>query len=341
MKNIIYLGFFILKTDYADLIKSINCTSKKGYNKIFLCMRMVLNTLWYGSSFVDYYNFQFYRKNIQQKKEYATMGVMYKFHNKMNHKNFIDAVDNKKTFFKTFHKFCNPAFLFTHNDLDTIISIILDRVNKKIVVKNPESSGGKGVQIFQVLKKEDGIMIGTEELHDFLNNHFKENEYFYFEDFILQHENIANVSPSAVNTIRMISLINEENRVDIIGSVFRISVDCPIDNYSAGNLAAEIDIATGIVISGGIRKRSSCDSYHEIHPSTKQQILGLKIPFWNEINQMVTEAALVVPQVRTVGWDIAITPSGPIIIEGNSKWNKDTWQIPAGKGKLQMIKKYL
>jgi hypothetical protein len=56
---------------------------------------------------------------------------------------------------------------------------------------------------------------------------------------------------------------------------------------------------------------------------------------------MVTEAALVVPQVRTVGWDIAITPSGPIIIEGNSKWNKDTWQIPAGKGKLQMIKKYL
>ena len=89
MKNIIYLGFFILKTDYADLIKSINCTSKKGYNKIFLCMRMVLNTLWYGSSFVDYYNFQFYRKNIQQKKEYATMGVMYKFHNKMNHKDFF------------------------------------------------------------------------------------------------------------------------------------------------------------------------------------------------------------------------------------------------------------
>lgn len=341
MKNILYLGFFILKTDYKDLIKSINCTSKKGYNKLFLCIRMVINSLWYGSSFVDYYNFQFYRKNKEQKKEYATMGIMYKFHNKMNHKDFIDEVDNKKTFFKTFNKFCNPAFLYTQEDMDIITTVILERINQKIVIKNPESSGGKGVRIFQVQKKENSIMIGDEELITFLKNHFKENEYFYFEDFIVQHESIANISPSAVNTIRMITLLNDENRVDIIGSVFRISVDCPIDNYSAGNLAAEIDSETGVVISGGIRKRSSCDSYHEIHPSTKQQILGLKVPFWNEIKQLVTEAAHIVPQVRTVGWDIAITPSGPIIIEGNSKWNKDTWQIPAGKGKLHVIKKYL
>ena len=341
MKNILYLGFFILKTDYADLVKSINCTSKKGYNKLILCIKMVLNSLWYGSSFVDYYNFQFYRKNKEQKKEYATMGVMYKFHNKMNHKDFIDEVDNKKTFFKTFHKFCNPAFLYTQKDIDAIKSVVCDRLNKKIVIKNPESSGGKGVRIFEVQRRENNIIIGDEELIAFLNNHFKENEFFYFEDFIIQHESIANVSPSAVNTIRMITLINDQKKVEIIGSVFRISVDCPIDNYSAGNLAAEIDSETGIVISGGIRKRSSCDCYHEIHPSTKQDILGLKIPFWNEINKMVTEAALVVPQVRTVGWDIAITPNGPIIIEGNSKWNKDTWQIPAGKGKFQIIKKYL
>jgi hypothetical protein len=341
MKNILYLGFFILKTDYKDLIKSINCTSKKGYNKLFLCMRMVINSLWYGSSFVDYYNFQFYRKNKEQKKEYATMGIMYKFHNKMNHKDFIDEVDNKKTFFKTFNKFCNPAFLYTQKDMDIITTVILERINQKIVIKNPESSGGKGVRIFQVQKKENSIMIGDEELITFLKNHFKENEYFYLEDFIVQHESIANISPSAVNTIRMITLLNDENKVDIIGSVFRISVDCPIDNYSAGNLAADIDSETGVVISGGIRKRSSCDSYHEIHPSTGQQILGLKVPFWNEIKQLVTEAAHIVPQVRTVGWDIAITPSGPIIIEGNSKWNKDTWQIPAGKGKLHVIKKYL
>ena len=32
---------------------------------------------------------------------------------------------------------------------------------------------------------------------------------------------------------------------------------------------------------------------------------------------MALEAALIVPEVRYVGWDIAITENGPVIMEGN------------------------
>ena len=32
---------------------------------------------------------------------------------------------------------------------------------------------------------------------------------------------------------------------------------------------------------------------------------------------MVKEAALLVPEIRYVGWDVAITNDGPCIIEGN------------------------
>ena len=341
MRKIINLGFFVLKTNYTDLGHSINCTIKKGHSRFTLLSDMVYCSLKYGSSFVDYFNFNFYNKSAEQKSQYATMAIMYKFHRKINDAAYIDKVDDKKQFFKNFSKFCNPAFLFPTEQKQQAIEHIQSRLGKRIVIKDPESTAGKGVRIFGISQKSSEYFVGSEELIKFCEDHYSENSFLYLEDFIVQHSEIDKISPTAVNTIRVITLINNQHEVEVIGSVFRISVNCAIDNYSAGNLAAEIDKNTGVVISGGIRKRSSCDKYHEVHPVTNEKILGFKIPHWDKVIEMITEAATVVPQVRTIGWDIAITENGPIIIEGNNKWNKDTWQIPAGEGKLKQIKMYL
>ncbi len=53
------------------------------------------------------------------------------------------------------------------------------------------------------------------------------------------------------------------------------------------------------------------------HPVTGEVIVGFQIPFWNQIIELVKELAYVVPQVRYVGWNIAITEKRPILIEGN------------------------
>lgn len=341
MKNVLYLGFFILKTNYTDLKMSLQCTVKKGYSKYRLLVDMVFSSLVYGSSFVDYFNFQFYRKNREERKAYATMGVMYKFHKKVNDKNFINRVDDKKQFYKNFSNFCKKPYFFLSNQYDELVNVLKEKKDQRIVIKDPVSTGGKGVNIVQLNLENEKLYIGTIQVETFLKQHFQNNTIFYFEDFIEQHPLISKISPTGVNTIRIITMINNNNQPEIIGAVFRISVDCPIDNYSAGNLAAEIDIKSGIVMSGGIRKRSSCDDYHIEHPTTKQPILGFQVPHWDKIANTALDAALVIPQVRTVGWDIAVTENGPIFIEGNSQWNKDTWQIPAGKGKIDIIAKYL
>lgn len=341
MRNLLFVGYFILKTNYTDLFKSISCTRKKGYSLFFLLGDMIFSSLLYGSSFVDYFNFQFYRKSRVEKKAYATMGIMYDFHNKVNDKKFLKNVDDKKSFYLNFSSFCYRPFLFTKNDLQNILEVLFKKIGNRIVVKNPEESGGKGIQILNISSHDGELFFNKIKVLEYLNSHFRTNDIFYFEDFINQHDLITKISPTAVNTIRMITMIDDHGHPEIIGSVFRISVDSPIDNYSAGNMAAEIDSDTGILISGGIRKRSSCDKYNDIHPVTKEPILGFQIPYWDEIIQMVKSAAMVVPEVRSIGWDVALTNDGPVIIEGNSKWNKDTWQIPAGKGKLHIINKYL
>ena len=46
----------------------------------------------------------------------------------------------------------------------------------------------------------------------------------------------------------------------------------------------------------------------------------VKVPYVKEAFDMALEAALVVPELRYVGWDIAITEDGPVFIEGNDNW---------------------
>ena len=47
-----------------------------------------------------------------------------------------------------------------------------------------------------------------------------------------------------------------------------------------------------------------------------------------EAVEIAKEAALVVPQIRYIGWDICVTPNGPAIIEGNTYPGYDFWQLP-------------
>ena len=43
------------------------------------------------------------------------------------------------------------------------------------------------------------------------------------------------------------------------------------------------------------------------------------------------------PQNRSIGWDIAVTPHGPGLIEGNHDWCKLVWQLPVGRGLKEKI----
>jgi|ADurb_Val_02_Slu_FD_contig_81_820023_length_10170_multi_2_in_0_out_0_9 hypothetical protein len=56
--------------------------------------------------------------------------------------------------------------------------------------------------------------------------------------------------------------------------------------------------------------------------------------------KLLLNAALIVPTVRYVGWDVAITPDGPILIEGNHDANHDAMQIADQIGKYRKIMIY-
>jgi Sugar-transfer associated ATP-grasp len=57
------------------------------------------------------------------------------------------------------------------------------------------------------------------------------------------------------------------------------------------------------------------------HPETGLPFAGFRLPYWSDAMALVATAQRVFPELATLGWDIALTEDGPIIIEANARWD--------------------
>lgn len=168
----------------------------------------------------------------------------------------------------------------------------------------------------------------------------KKNDFDMAEEFVNQHPKLNELSPSGVNTIRIITQLNDKDEVDILGCRLRITVNSKVDNLAAGNIAAPIDPITGIVIGDGVYSDIAFED-QEFHPVTNVKINGFQIPFWEKTVELAKNAQLLHKQNRSIGWDIVITNKGPGLIEGNHDWCKLLWQLPVKKGMKNTLEEYL
>ena len=114
-----------------------------------------------------------------------------------------------------------------------------------------------------------------------------------------------------VNSFRIVTLV-KDGKAHIIANAMRINLD---DAIAIGCSDAYMRLGE----DGKITSRVVDDiaNVYEEHPIAKIKFDTVKVPFVKEAYEMALEAALVVPEVRYVGWDIAITDNGPVIMEGN------------------------
>ena len=90
------------------------------------------------------------------------------------------------------------------------------------------------------------------------------------------------------------------------------------DNFHTGGIAYPLELVSGRV-SGPGRNNTDLGDYTR-HPASGAYLPGFQIPFWPELIACVRRAMDRVPGMGYVGWDIAVTPDGPELIEGNWHW---------------------
>lgn len=328
MKNLVYFFYFIKTTNYRQLIKFFKEIRKKNKTSYLRVLgHLIKISLKYKASFNDYFMYKFYEMDEIEINSYVTTGRLFEFYSSKNDKKYIDFFRNKKKFNDTFKKYIKREyFLFNENNERELINWLS---SKSCVIAKP-NFGVSGVGIKKIIISE------WPDVLDIIH-YLKKNKLNLFEERIQQHEHMNQLNPTSVNSIRIITVQNDE-KIDIISAVLRIGIKSYVDNFSAGGIAAPINIETGVVYKPAVTKKKQFT--YVKHPVTNNQIVGFHIPYWKETIKMITEVAWIVPEIKTVGWDVAITKLGPIIIEGNDNWNKDIFQIPYGEGKQYILNKY-
>jgi hypothetical protein len=171
-----------------------------------------------------------------------------------------------------------------------------------IIKKSCFSSGGKGVFFWSESESEKVLL------------EFLKEDDIVIQEVIDQHENVAKIHPSSVNTIRIMTLLFN-NKVHILSSVFRMGCNnSKVDNASSGGIVA------GILNDGRLKNYAYNTKAvrFDRHPQggVFQDVI---IPGFKECIEMVTKLA---PRFcsfsKLISWDLAIEKDGsPILIEAN------------------------
>jgi len=142
---------------------------------------------------------------------------------------------------------------------------------------------------------------------------------------------IAHLSSGALCTARIITIRPVEGTPEIVCAVFRMATGGQsTDNFSIAGLAAPIHLVTGRL---GVAVRSDPDlviAAVASHPDTGATIEGSSLPWWPEAKALALHAHSKLPKIACVGWDVALTPTGPVLIEANWAPGARLAQAPSG-----------
>jgi hypothetical protein len=322
--RLLYLAYYARRLDWASYKRLLVYFNKlTGRSKFSIVMRSVVDSLTHNVSPIEFFQFGFPRLEVDDKKNWAGSGFMYEFQRVMNPPVTRNVLDDKRQFFKSYRKFFKHN-VFSLEELESDTSAfdsLRDAGKEKVVLK--VSDGKCGAQVGFV----DAAALSRSELL----SEMRRGGYDMAEEFVAQHEDLQLLSPSAVNTVRIITQLNQKNEVEILGCRLRISVDSAVDNLAAGNIAAPIDEASGLV-SGPAVYGDVIKPKEAVHPITETKIVGFQVPFWSECLQLAKDAANHDRSNRSIGWDIVVTDDGPGLIEGNHDWCKLVWQLPVETG---------
>ncbi len=332
IKRILYLGYYFKELDKEKFFKMFDfVVAQKKISKSKLWRDIIVNSIKYNISLQEYFLFRFHEISKEEKKTYAGTGYMYEYQLLMNPKSSRDILNDKLIFLKKYGDFIHHNFL----SIDEVakeqerVEQLLQNDSGKIVLKSSTGQCGIGIEVRMTNEFNQASLL----------KRLKETNNDFVEDFVQQHERLNELSPSGLNTIRIITQLTSNNLVEILGARLRITINSSVDNLAAGNIAAPINESTGKIEGPGVY--SDITKKDEFtHPVTGIEIVGFEIPFWKESLEMVKQAALLFPQNRSIGWDVAITNKGPELIEGNHDWCKLLWQLPVKKGLKPILEKH-
>ncbi|WP_062059392.1 sugar-transfer associated ATP-grasp domain-containing protein [Aquimarina longa] len=271
-----------------------------------------------------------YRKNVKNYTEYLSSKEVDKItlSKNLHHFQYSSLLRNKLAFAFYMEKNAMPVpplisynlgnTFFYESQMYTIIdneslydffnTVFINTGKKSLFIKSITEMGGTGVYLItqQNLKKEI----------DSCGAYILANDCIH-QEVVIQNDVVNKIYKHSVNTIRFDTYIDKNANIHILSAFMRFGGGGNvIDNGSSGGLYVSVDLEKGTLIGKSHQLMKYGGRQLEAHPDTDVVFHNFEIPYFKESCELIKKAVAYIPD-RIIGWDIAISTNGPVIIEGN------------------------
>ena len=144
---------------------------------------------------------------------------------------------------------------------------------------------------------------------------------FIFQEVIAQHDVLNTINASSVNTLRIMSYKNASNEVAIISGFIRVGrKGAIVDNAHAGGIVIPINSEIGAFNPKGFQLIDNGGGIFTTHPDSGIVFGEVSIPEYDKVKALVKEGSTIF-DYPLLGWDVAITPTGPVLVEANHNFH--------------------
>ncbi len=217
-----------------------------------------------------------------------------------------------------------PLILIEDGQLVWQTGNLLD-LDQDLFAKPRVGRGAVGVRLYRRIAAfqyigEDGRRLTLGEIASDLIRRFGTRNVMVLPR-LRNHPDLIGLAGESLITIRAVTCLDERQQPELVLAYLRVlsklepdwPVMKPISEY-----ASAIDLADGRLSAMTGDKPECLSQWHDRHPVTGVEVMGRVVPNWDAVAALAERAHRVTRDRILVGWDIAITPSGPLLLEGNS-----------------------
>lgn len=190
----------------------------------------------------------------------------------------------------------------------------LNSISSDSIVCKPakNSSGGKGIFILNRLQyvwHNDNVVFTNEEFHNLLHDDW------IFQEQVYNCNEISILNIPSLCCIRVLTVLSGNEAKPMYALLKMNSENNIVDNVSMGGIYIGIDMVSGTLLEIG---HDNNRNIYKSFPNSNIRFNSFTIPLFQDVKKYAKDAALAFSDLKIVGWDIAVTAKGVVLIEGNS-----------------------
>lgn len=291
-------------------------------------IQMLFNCLAYGFAPDEYIFYKLQDRTIEEKKKYITDLDRKMMQYIMNDFKDLMYLFDKSATYEKFGKYYKREVISITSKSDFEKFMKFTERHDEIVIKQVADSCGHGISI----EKSD-----TDHLEQQFENILSRGKCS-IEEKIIQSNSMGCFNKSSVNTVR-VRAFNTKSGIKI-GPCTLITgrAGAIVNNGGSGGIMSAVNRETGIVETDGF------DEYlhrYKAHPTSGITFVGYQLPEWDSLLEIVNEMGAEVPKLGYIGWDLAHTDNGWVLVEGNGGSQFVSAQICYDHGCRDEIEKYI